>query len=158
MFEIWLHPLLHSEWIVYADSPHTRSIPICIYTCMEDQFSPQIVENWMQTALRETGKIETGQLGGGVGGRCGRVANSYQLKFALCINVCDAHWSKQVDGIQCCSLVKVKLTDGRTFHILDASHLQKGIVCAKYIASENLFAPPPPTNFTMLWVQRRLFW
>ena len=46
-----------------------------------------------------------------MGGRCGRVANSFQLKFALCINVCDAHWSKQVNGLQCCSLVKVKLTD-----------------------------------------------
>jgi len=60
IFEIWLNPLLYSKLIVYADSPPTPSIPICIYTCMEDQFSPQIVENWMQTALRETGKIETG--------------------------------------------------------------------------------------------------
>lgn len=39
-------------------------------------------------------------------------SNSYQLKFALCINVCDSHRATQVARLQSYFLVKVKRTNG----------------------------------------------
>jgi hypothetical protein len=94
VFETWLSPLLRSEWVAYADS--ARSIPICIYTCMEDQFSPPNCRELNANGFTRDRQdrdwlVVSGGGGGGVGGwaRCGWVAKSLQLKFAFCIKLCD---------------------------------------------------------------------